>query len=232
MKYIVVTLLFCLPLFLPGQGQKNNVDSAEAEGKASFYHDSFQGQETSNGENYDKDDFTAAHKTFPFNTYLLVTNKNNKESVVVRVNDRGPFKKSRVVDLTKSAAMKVGMVPFGVVPVKIEVMTYLDRLEVSDSIFVEDEVWDCYANKIALSEKSVFIWRTEYWKHAFYMASILALELKYDSIGVKVSGSGSNKTYIVVATGIKEKADTAKLITKLKKEGFSHARVLTDFTHK
>ncbi|HQW00596.1 MAG TPA: septal ring lytic transglycosylase RlpA family protein, partial [Bacteroidia bacterium] len=79
----------------------------EIENNASFYHDRFHGQETSNGESYNKNDFTAAHRTLPFNTFLLVTNTLNDKSVVVRVNDRGPFKKSRVIDLTRSAAIKI-----------------------------------------------------------------------------------------------------------------------------
>ncbi len=205
---------------------QNEIDSSVTDENASFYHDRFQGQETSNGETYNKNDFTAAHKTLPFNTYLLVTNKINKKSVVVRVNDRGPFKKSRVVDLTRSAAIKIDMVPFGVVPVQMEILTYLDRLDINDSIFVDKDVWDCYANKISLKDKSIFIWRTEYWKHAFYMASTLALETKLDSIGVQVIGSGEKKMYIVVATGLKTKKDADLLVWKFKKMGFIHSRLL------
>lgn len=205
---------------------QSKVDSLEEDENASFYHDRFQGQETSSGENYDKNDFTAAHRTLPFNTFLLITNKTNNKSTVVRVNDRGPFAKSRVIDLSRSAAIKVDMVPFGVVPVKIEVLNYLDRLDINDSIFVEGEVWDCYANKISLADKSVFIWRTEYWKHAFYMASTLALETKLDSIGVQVLGKGEKKSYIVVATGFKTKKETDVIISKFRKMGFVHAKML------
>ena len=68
-------LFFVLFNFAKGQTTNEN-ESLVENGKASFYHDNFQGQETSNGENYNKNDFTAAHRTFPFNTFLLVTNKN------------------------------------------------------------------------------------------------------------------------------------------------------------
>lgn len=219
-------LLFFLIAFASKISAQSENDTAVSDENASFYHDRFHGQETSNGESYNKNDFTAAHKNLPFNTFLLVTNKLNNKSVVVRVNDRGPFVKSRVVDLTRSAAIKIDMVPFGVVPVKVETMTYLDRLEINDSIFVDKEVWDCYANKISLSEKSIFIWRTEYWKHAFYMASILALETRLDSIGVQVIGSGEKKMYIVIATGIKAKKDADLLVSKFRKMGFIHSRIL------
>src|SRR5688572_24700284 len=92
---VLLTGFFC-SLFIFTTAQD---DPIEKSGKASFYHDSFSGQETSNGEIYLKEDFTAAHKSLPFNTYVLVTNKKNEKSVVVRINDRGPFIRSRIIDL-------------------------------------------------------------------------------------------------------------------------------------
>ncbi|MBL0103426.1 MAG: septal ring lytic transglycosylase RlpA family protein [Bacteroidetes bacterium] len=219
----ILTLAFLL-ICLVSAGQTKK-DSLALNGKASFYHDNFQGLETSNGEYYDKDDFTAAHRTFPFNTFLLVTNKKNKKSVIVRVNDRGPFKKSRVIDLTKSAAKKINMVPFGVVPVQIEVLTYLDRVPVGDSVFSDGDTWNCHASLISMSEKTVFVWLTESWKHAFYMASSLALEYKLDSVCVHVSGSGEKRNFLVVITGIKSDDQVRDLIADLKEDGFSHARI-------
>lgn len=215
-----------LILFQKVSAQITNDSISEQEGKASFYHDSFQGLETSNGENYDKDEFTAAHRTIPFNTYLLVTNKTNNKSVVVRVNDRGPFRKSRVIDLTKSAAKKIGMVPFGVVPVKIGKLTYLDLLQLSDTQFVENDVWDCYANKIQLSEKNIFIWKTESWKHAFYMASILTLENKDRTVVVKIKGSNSSRIYSILMTGIKKQTEALNLVSAFRKLGFTHSKLI------
>ena len=226
LRLLFILFFFCFNT--AGIFSQSEIDSVGNVENASFYHDRFQGQETSNGENYNKNDFTAAHRTFPFKTFLLVTNTINKKAVVVRVNDRGPFKKSRVIDLSRSAAIKIDMVPFGIVPVKMEVLSYLDRLDINDSIFVAGEVWDCYANKITLQDKSIFIWRTEYWKHAFYMASILALETKLDSIGVRIMGSGENKLYIVIATGLKSKKDSDLLVWKFKRMGFRHSKIFTN----
>src|SRR5688572_2042752 len=98
-KFFFLFLIFCSATTLNGQ-----VDSFSANGKASYYHDKFHGRITSNGEEYSQNDFTAAHKTLPFNTIVHVTNKQNNRSVVVRINDRGPFRKSRIIDLTRSAA--------------------------------------------------------------------------------------------------------------------------------
>ena len=83
------------------------------EGVASWYGAQFHGRRTSNGEIYDKEKLTCAHRSLPFGTFLLVRNLDNGASVVVRVNDRGPFAKDRVLDLSEAAARLVGMIPTG-----------------------------------------------------------------------------------------------------------------------
>ena len=89
-------------------------------GKASYYADSLNGNKTANGERFHNSKKTAAHKTLPFGTKVKVTNLKNGKSVKVRINDRGPFKPGRIIDLTKSAARKIDMVKQGVGEVKIE----------------------------------------------------------------------------------------------------------------
>ena len=93
-------------------------------GLASWYGGKFHGRLTSNGERYNMYGRTAAHKTLPFNTYLRVTNLRNGRKTVVRVNDRGPFVRGRIIDLTFTAANELAMVEDGVVPVKIEALGY------------------------------------------------------------------------------------------------------------
>ena len=99
----------------------------EFSGRASWYGPNFHGKLTSNGETYDMHDFTAAHKTLPMNTVLRVTNLSNNRTVVVRINDRGPFVNSRIIDLSKSAATKIDMVGSGTAPVKLEVLGFDSR---------------------------------------------------------------------------------------------------------
>jgi len=96
------------------------------EGVASWYGRDFHGRKTSNGETYDMYAMTAAHKTLPMNVYLKVTNLDNGRSTVVRVNDRGPFVKSRIIDLSYSAAKKLEVVGPGTAPVRIEALGYRD----------------------------------------------------------------------------------------------------------
>ena len=90
------------------------------EGLASYYGKKFQGRFTSSGERLDNAKFTCAHRTLPFGTRLRVTNLNNGRSVVVRVTDRGPFGRGRVVDLTLAAADAIGMIAAGVCRVRVE----------------------------------------------------------------------------------------------------------------
>ena len=97
------------------------------DGVASWYGPNFHGKWTSNGEKYNMYDFTAAHKTLPMNTILKVTNKNNGRSVVVRINDRGPFVNDRIIDLSKAAAKKIDMIGTGTAPVRLEVIGFASK---------------------------------------------------------------------------------------------------------
>ena len=94
----------------------------KANAEASFYADKFHGRKTANGEIFNMYDFTAAHKTLPFNTILKVTNIANGKNVTVRVNDRGPFVQGREIDLSKAAAQKLDMISEGTAHVSIEIL--------------------------------------------------------------------------------------------------------------
>jgi rare lipoprotein A len=94
---------------------------AQRQGKASFYNDSFQGRKTATGEPFSQEKMTAATKDLPLGSHVTVTNKANGKSVDVKVNDRGPHVKGRVIDLSKTAAKKIGITnKDGLAPVKIE----------------------------------------------------------------------------------------------------------------
>lgn len=96
----------------------------EFKGRASWYGPNFHGKKTSNGETYSMWQMTAAHKTLPMNTVVRVTNKENGRSVVVRVNDRGPFVNTRIIDLSKKAATELDMVKKGTAPVELEILGF------------------------------------------------------------------------------------------------------------
>jgi rare lipoprotein A len=91
-------------------------------GKASWYGRIFQNKQTASGEPFDMFQFTAAHRTLPLGSWIKVTNLKNDRSVVVRINDRGPVRKSRIIDLSYSAAKMLGMGHDGVDPVRLDVV--------------------------------------------------------------------------------------------------------------
>jgi len=97
------------------------------DGIASWYGPDFHGKLTSNGETYNMHDMTAAHKTFPMNTIVKVVNVENGLSTVVRVNDRGPFIGTRIIDLSNAAAHKIEMVDKGTANVKLEVLGFQSK---------------------------------------------------------------------------------------------------------
>lgn len=220
-------LLQCLWILLQQPGISSVItagDSTSQAGKASFYHDRFHGQETSNGEFYDKGDFTAAHKTLPFNSIVLVTNKKTGKSAIVRINDRGPFVKSRIIDVSRAAANKLGMVPFGVVPVTIHPLSLFDRIPLSDSTMQVGEVWDVFGQRTALEGENLLIWQSEHWKHAFYMATQVSLEFKLPAVYILVQGPVGQRRYLVLATKLADPKAQQQLQKRLKENGFVHVR--------
>ncbi|HAC65401.1 MAG TPA: septal ring lytic transglycosylase RlpA family protein [Cyanothece sp. UBA12306] len=91
-------------------------------GMASWYGPGFHGRRTANGERYNQNGLTAAHKSLPFGTQVRVTNLNNGRSITVRINDRGPYAHGRIIDLSKGAARTIGLISSGVAPVQIEIL--------------------------------------------------------------------------------------------------------------
>lgn len=94
------------------------------EGIASYYADAFHGKQAANGETFNMNDLTAAHRTLPFGTRLRVTNLSNKKSVVVRIIDRGPYVEGRILDLSLGAAKVIDMVSSGTARVRIDVVEW------------------------------------------------------------------------------------------------------------
>lgn len=108
------------------------------EGLASYYADKFHGRKTASGERYHKNKFTAAHRTLPFDTKVKVTNLSNDSSVIVTINDRGPYGKGKIIDLSYCAAKELNFVKKGITKVKIEILS--DSLRSEDIISLADTV--------------------------------------------------------------------------------------------
>ncbi|MBT8389636.1 MAG: septal ring lytic transglycosylase RlpA family protein [Altererythrobacter sp.] len=106
----------------PEEPAVGNVVRDLGTGHASYYGRRFHGRLTANGERFDMRAMTAAHKTLPFGSVVRVTNRRNGRSVVVRINDRGPFVRGRTIDLSRAAAEEIGLVKTGVGEVRIELL--------------------------------------------------------------------------------------------------------------
>ncbi len=117
LRYTFLLALIFLQFNL--HAQKKHI--ARKKGKASFYADKFEGRKTASGEIFHQAKLTAAHKSLPFGTWVKVINRDNKKSVIVRINDRGPFVKGRIIDLSKSAAKKIGKLKNGIYSVRIKI---------------------------------------------------------------------------------------------------------------
>ena len=102
----------------PTEAKKGKV----LEGFASYYAEEFHGRKTANGETYDMNVFTAAHRTLPFGTKVRVKNIENGKTAIVRINDRGPFKADRIIDVSLAAAKKLGMIGPGTAWVRLEIL--------------------------------------------------------------------------------------------------------------
>ncbi len=105
----------------PSESDSPPADAGEAieRGMASWYGEQFHGRRTASGEPFDKHEFTAAHKTLPFGTLVRVRHARTGKEVTVRINDRGPFTRGRVIDLSRAAASAIGLMQTGVAPVLV-----------------------------------------------------------------------------------------------------------------
>lgn len=117
-----------VPSSAPGVALYDPVPSSVETGKASYYAGRWIGRLTANGEHYHATDLTAAHKHLPFNSMVRVTNLRNGKSVIVRINNRGPYSKGRILDLSIAAAKKIEMIGDGIVPVRAEVLKKIELL--------------------------------------------------------------------------------------------------------
>ena len=121
MKTRFRTPLLALAL-LPVLAQAGDIRRHVGDGMASYYSNEFAGSRTANGERFDPAAFTAAHRSLAFHSRVAVTNLANGKEVIVRINDRGPFKPGRVIDLSERAAEEIGMTGVGLSSVRLEVL--------------------------------------------------------------------------------------------------------------
>jgi len=129
----IFTLIF-LSIFFAKLCKTHAQIGYQQKGLASYYHDKFHGRRTSSGERFNQNKLTAAHRKLIFNTMVRVTNPRNDKSVIVRINDRGPYKyKGRIIDLTLTAAKELGIDKMGLCMVKVEVVGEEGKINYSNT---------------------------------------------------------------------------------------------------
>lgn len=149
-------------------------------GIASWYGPNFHGKTTSNKEIYDMHDLTAAHKSLPFGTYVMVTNLNNGKSITVRINDRGPFVKGRIIDLSFAAAKAVDMIGTGTAPVRLEILEDISpksssqKFSVQVGSFVQEDNAKSLRRALRKHFQNVYIALFKTANHVYYRVRIEA----------------------------------------------------------
>jgi rare lipoprotein A len=146
------------------------------EGNASWYGNPFHGRRASNGEVYDMNKLTAAHRTLPFETMVRVTNLNNGRSTTVRITDRGPFVDNRIIDLSQAAAREIESIGPGVVPVRIEVLGNVDVtagfFTVQVGAFHDRGNADRLRDRLSVSYSPIYIQQYDSSDGAFYRVRV------------------------------------------------------------
>jgi rare lipoprotein A len=119
---LTTSTLIALLLLIGVDAQARVSPGHTQDGVASYYHDRFHGRKTASGAAYNKNALSAAHKSLPLGTEVRVTDARSGKSVIVKINDRGPYAKGRVIDLSRAAAREIGLTKKGLAKVKVEVL--------------------------------------------------------------------------------------------------------------
>jgi len=195
----------------------NSAEGFEQTGIASWYGKKFHGHLTSNGEIYDMYAMSAAHKNLPLPTYLKVTNLTNNKSVIVRVNDRGPFHQKRIVDLSYSAAYKLDMLKTGTARVKITTITEFGKK--TNSQIANQKVKIKYPNQASIQEKNyIQVFATS--KHELAKKTAITLAKQYSQT---VNYPEENGIYRIQIGPIVNTSTRDKLLIELKKGSYPNA---------
>jgi rare lipoprotein A len=191
------TLGFIALITLSCSGIRRREAAHVQTGLASWYGPNFHGKATSNREVYNMYDMTAAHRTLPFGTYVMVTNMDNSRSVMVKINDRGPFVEGRIIDLSYAAAQVLDAIDPGVIPVKIEVLADLSppistqRYAVQVGSFVKKDNARSLQKKLKKTYKDIYVSLFKTPTQTYYRVRIKAAERhEAESIARKLSSEG------------------------------------------
>ena len=216
MKRYLLTVIF--QLFIPF-----TICAQVQTGKASFYADKFEGSPTASGEKYKHNKLTAAHRSLPFGTKVRVTNVANNESVEVVINDRGPFVENRVIDLSKSAAEKLGFINQGLADVKVEVIDAGDGKGKTQTVMVdhvtveEKEIYDFEISRLKATGFGVQIGTYQELVNLMRMSDNLKNSYK-KKVAVQVKVVNGVKYYSLILGQTSNRSKAESLLDEVKKK--------------
>ena len=216
-KLLIITFTTFLILFGEDQVQSSK---KFIEGKASYYGKEFEGRKTANGEIFSNYDFTAAHRKYKFGTYLRIINLKNNLSVTVRINDRGPYNYTRIIDLSETAARRIGCYMHGLTTVRIEELNLLSQNKEIESLFACTDVLDCLGNNENLSGYSLSLYSTGDLVHILYLANELYLQEDVDKVLIVGRGYGIERKYQIVISNYATKNDALAAKDFFERKGF------------
>lgn len=215
-SYLITLIILSISINLLAQ----NTLPATNRGIASFYSKKFEGRVTANGEKFSNYDLTCAHPKLKFNTLVKVTNLKNGFSTIVRVNDRGPFVKGRIIDLTEQAARLIGKYHKGLGKVEIEIIKPSTFDPQMYSAFKTHPVTDFQGKKAELKDLSLSLWRTQDLRHALLLTAHLSASEGLKNILIAGKKSGKMRIYHLVITGIQSQEELKKVKDFWERKGF------------
>lgn len=195
-----------VPLINPKEKVEAVPEKDKMTGFASWYGPGFQGKATANGETYDQDKLTAAHKFLPMNAMVKVTNLENSRTVIVRINDRGPYKKERILDLSRRAALELDMLAEGTAKVALQIVKMPEEFDKQKGI---------QAYKQVVIQLAVFSTREradDFKQH---------IQGKYPELNIIVD-QPKQTSFHVVAGPFNTREEAAKIATRMKQEGINN----------
>ncbi len=221
---ILISIQVLLVTFLL-QPKKKPAAARIQHGKASYYGKEFEGRKTANGEIFRNADYTAANRKLEFNTYVRVTNEKNNLSITVRINDRGPYVCSRIIDLSEGAARRIGSFQHGLASVRLETLNIIKKTPEIDSIFSCYDILDCLGNPEILKGYSISLWNTKDIVHALYIANELYLHEDIEKVLIVATGIGEKRTFTLVITDFPTKKSAIESKDYFEKKGFMNVQL-------
>ena len=217
--WLLTSLLSLSAIGKPGKQFKR-------QGKASFYASKFHGRKTANGEKYNMNAYTAAHKLLPYNSLVKVVNLSNNKSCLVRINDRGPYTKGRIIDLSKAAAKTIGLYKAGSGRVRIEIVerpqpevqpelvVAHDLNFPATAMFFPGNVYNIWGMKQIYSGFNIHISTYLELKRAREEA-ISLMKMGVKNVSLEVINQGGTKVYRLLVTSLVSKSDADRMLSNL-----------------